>query len=154
MGGEQPKRVLVVDDDPEIRGLLATAFRQQGLTVDIAEDGREALALLSETAYAVMVLDLLMPRTDGFAVLDRLPTREGRAQPVVIVLTAAEQRLVGALDPRVVHGIIRKPFDVQDLTTLVVACADIRGRAPFEAMALAAVMAGSPLMAWLTRLSN
>ena len=71
----------------------------------------------------------------------------------MIVLTAADQHVVGRLDPRVVHGIIRKPFDVQDVTNLVVACADIRGRGAFEAMALAAVVAGSPLMAWLTKMS-
>ena len=152
-GSEQPKRILVVDDDAEIRGMLATALRPHGLIVDLAENGREALDLLRENVYTVMVLDLLMPVADGFTVLDGLRARDAQPMPVVLVLTGAETRVVRQLDPRVVHGIIKKPFDLHDLTDLVVACADIRGRGAFEAMALAAVVAGSPLMAWLSRMS-
>lgn len=147
----QPRHVLVVDDDAEVRGLLSSAFRQEGLNVDLAGDGREAIDLLSASQYAVLVLDLVMPDVDGFAVLDHLRTREGAA-PVVIVISGAEEQIVGRLDPRLVHGIVRKPFDTVELVSIVVACAEIRGRSAFETMAIAAIVAGSPLMAWLSRL--
>ena len=100
-GSEQPKRILVVDDDAEIRGVLATALRPHGLIVDLAENGREALDLLRENVYTVMVLDLLMPVADGFTVLDGLRARDAQPMPVVLVLTGAETRVVRQLDLRV-----------------------------------------------------
>ena len=147
---EQAKRVLVVDDDAEVRGLLSSAFREQGLVVDLASGGREAIDLITATPYAVIVVDLIMPDVDGFAVLDHLGSRDG--SPVVIVVSGAEDQIVGRLDPRIVHGVIRKPFDTAELSNIVVACAEIRGRSAFETMAIAAMFAGPPLMAWLTRL--
>lgn len=148
---DQPKRVLVVDDDAEVRVLLASTFRQEGLSVDLAGGGAEAIDLLAAGSYAVVVLDLVMPQVDGFAVLDHLQSRDGAA-PVVIVVTGAEEQIVSRLDPRIVHGIIRKPFDARELSNIVVACAEIRGRSAFETMAIAAIVAGTPLMAWLSRL--
>ena len=148
---EQPKRVLVVDDDAEVRALLSSVFRQHGLTVDVAGDGREAIDLIVATPYAVVVLDLIMPTVDGFAVLDHLRASDALS-PVVIVVTGAEEQIVGRLDPRIVHGVIRKPFDAMELSSIVVACAEIRGRRAFETMAIAAMFAGPPLMAWLSRL--
>jgi two-component system OmpR family response regulator len=61
MSIEPQKRVLVVDDDPTICELLSSVLRQQGLQVDIASDGQQALDLLRETSYAVVLLDLIMP---------------------------------------------------------------------------------------------
>ena len=147
---EPLKRVLVVDDDAEIRGLLSTTFRHYGLTVDVASDGREALECIAGAQYAVIVLDLIMPSVDGFTVIERLGARD-EALPVVLVITGAEEH-VGALDARVVHGVIRKPVDPEELAHIVLACAEIRGRGAFETMAIAAMVAGTPLMAWLTRL--
>ncbi|HEY6844163.1 MAG TPA: response regulator, partial [Thermoanaerobaculia bacterium] len=66
------KRVLVVDDDAEIRELLASVLRRRGLTADVAADGAEALDLLRQNIYSVVLLDLLMPNIDGFAVLGEL----------------------------------------------------------------------------------
>jgi CheY-like chemotaxis protein len=143
---EQSRRVLVADDDEEIRNLLSSVFRLQGLAVDLASDGREALDLIAETNYEVIVLDLLMPVVDGFAVIDHLRTASRHPMPVVLVITGAEQRIVEALDARVIHGIIRKPFDAKELATLVTACAEIRGKNAFETMAIAAMLAGTPLM--------
>jgi DNA-binding response OmpR family regulator len=149
---EQQKRVLVVDDDHEIRNLLSGAFTQYGLSVDTAADGAAAIDLISQTPYCVIVLDLVMPGVDGFSVLNHVRTRTEETQPVVIVITGAEEPIVAALDARLVHGIMRKPFDVQEVTNIVAACAEIRTRSTFDKMALAALFAAPPLMAWLSRL--
>jgi CheY-like chemotaxis protein len=148
---EQSRRVLVADDDVEIRQLLSSVLRQQGLTVDLAEDGKEALDRLAETSYAVVVLDLLMPNIDGFGVIDQLRVREGKPMPIVLVVTGAEPRVIDTLDARVIHGIIRKPFDAEELGNLVAACADLRNRSAFETMAMAAMLAGPPFFSWLSR---
>src|SRR5689334_14546402 len=146
---ERQKRVLVVDDDYEIRNLLSGAFTQCGLTVDTASDGAAAIELISRTAYSVIVLDLVMPGVDGFAVMDRVRSSTD-AQPVVLVITGEDEPSVASLDPRLVHGIMRKPFDVQEVTNIVAACAEIRSRSTFDKMAIAALFAAHPLMAWLS----
>ena len=148
---ENRKRVLIVDDDPDVRTIMGAALRQRGLEVTVAEDGVQALAALSSEKFAVVILDLLMPRADGFEVLDQLYRADPKSLPVVLVLTGAERPIVERLDPQRIHGIVRKPFDPEDLASLVVACAEIRGRSTFEAMALATMLAGSPLIAFLSR---
>jgi CheY-like chemotaxis protein len=150
---EQQKRVLVVDDDPMVRDLLSFVLRRHSLAVDQASNGREALSLIKTNPYAVIVLDLLMPVLDGFGVLDGLAGPEMPSPPVVIVLTSADRGDIAHLDPRRVHGIMRKPFDPEELASIVVACAEIRGRNAFGTMAIATVLAGSPLLALLKRFS-
>jgi CheY-like chemotaxis protein len=150
MNGEQQKRVLVVDDDPVIRRLLVWTLQRYSLTVDEAKDGVEALALLNEHQYAVVLLDLIMPVLDGFGVLHALG---GATPPVVLVITGADRRDVAHLDPQRIHGIVRKPFDPEELASIVVACAEIRSRNTFGTMAIATVIAGSPLLALLNRFS-
>jgi CheY-like chemotaxis protein len=150
MTAEQHRRVLVVDDDPEVRALLAAVLRQRSIAVDEAADGREAIALLREHAYSVVLLDLLMPVADGFAVLDALDARVAVMQPVVLVVTAAERHHVDALGSRRIHGILRKPFVPRDVADVVEACVEIRGRSTFETMALATMITGGPLLALLS----
>jgi CheY-like chemotaxis protein len=143
------KRVLLVDDDATIRSLLAPVLRSRDLIVDEAVDGREALDLLKENSYAVILLDLLMPNVDGFGVLDKLDSAV--STPVVLVITGADRNLLHELDPQKIHGVVNKPFDAEELATLVVACAEIKSRGAFETMAISAMIAGGPFLAWLNK---
>lgn len=152
MNADQQKRVLVVDDDAVTRELLVTALAKYSLTVDVACDGREALALIKEHRYAVILLDLLMPVLDGFGVIDGLES-DLASPPVVLVLTGADRREIAHLNPRRVHGIIKKPFDRDEVAAVVVSCAEIRGRKALDTMAIATMIAGSPLLALLRRFS-
>ena len=143
------KRILIVDDDAATRELIGTVLRRRELTVDEAKDGVEALELLKEHRYAVVLLDLLMPNVDGFGVIENLET--AISTPVVLVITGADRSLIRKLDPQRIHGVVNKPFDAEDLATLVVACAEIKSRSPFEAMAISAMIAGGPFLAWLNK---
>jgi len=143
------KRILIVDDDAATRELIGSVLRRRELTVDEAEDGVEALELLKEHRYAVVLLDLLMPNVDGFGVIENLET--AISTPVVLVITGADRSLIRKLDPQRIHGVVNKPFDAEDLATLVVACAEIKSRSPFEAMAISAMIAGGPFLAWLNK---
>ena len=145
-----PRRVLIVDDDASIRELLASVLRDRDLTVDEAAEGQKALDLLRENSYAVVLLDLLMPNVDGFGVLDQLGS--AISTPVVLVITGADRALLTQLDPQKIQGVVRKPFDIEDLADVVLACAEIKSRGAFEAMAISAMIAGGPLLAWLNRL--
>jgi len=114
------KRILVVDDDDAIRRLLFTILRRRGLAVDAAKDGAEALEQLERFRYALVLLDLMMPRVNGWEVLRHLERRSRAERPVVIVLTAgAEPR---DFNPDLVAGSIRKPFEIDLLLDAVEAC--------------------------------
>jgi CheY-like chemotaxis protein len=148
MTHELHQRILVVDDDHEVRRILVTALRQKALIIDEAADGAQAIALLREHTYSVVVLDLLMPVTDGFHVLDAIDENDANA-PIVLVVTGADRPVLDQLDSRKIHGVVRKPFDPQEIASVVAACSDIRGRSTFETMALATMMTGAPLIALL-----
>ncbi|MFP5247771.1 MAG: response regulator [Thermoanaerobaculia bacterium] len=144
----EPQRVLVVDDDPSVRAILVAALRQRPLIVDVASDGRSALELLNENHYTVVLLDIVMPELDGFGVLDGIDESRGPV-PIVLVVSGADRSVLDQLDPTRIHGIVRKPFDPNEIATIVAACAHLRGRSAFETMAMATVMTTVPLMTWL-----
>jgi len=84
------RHVLVVDDDPDTRLILQRYLREAGLETSAAHDGLSALKILARSHVDLVLLDLLMPGMDGFAVLERIrKTDHGKDVPVV-VLTAAE----------------------------------------------------------------
>jgi CheY-like chemotaxis protein len=146
---EQHQRVLVVDDDHVIRQILVAALQQQPLlTIDEARDGTEAIRLLRENSYTVILLDLLMPGESGFDVLNAIDGSPADP-PIVLVVTGADRNIVDQLDSRKIHGIIRKPFDPREIAGVVAACSEIRGRSAFETMALATMIGGAPLIALL-----
>jgi CheY-like chemotaxis protein len=144
----EQQRVLVVDDDAEVRRILVNALRQKSLIIDEAANGREAIELLREHAYCVVLLDILMPDVNGFGVLAAID-EESLNAPVVLVISGAERNVLDRLDAKRIHGIVRKPFDPREVAAVVAACADIRGNRAFETMALATVMTGAQLIALL-----
>lgn len=148
MSNEQQRRVLIVDDDPTVRQMLVAALREQPVVVHEAADGAQALELLRDNSYAVVLLDLMMPVVDGFAVLDALGTDEINP-PIVLVVTGAERALVARLDPNRIHGVVRKPFDPNEIASVVAACTEIRARSVFETMALATMISTAPFIALL-----
>ena len=107
-------RVLVVDDDPDVRDSLARALRYAGYGVTAAADGAEALASLSRSPVDLIVLDLLLPMLDGLETCRRLRAR-GDATPI-LVLTAR-----GTVDDRVTglaagaDDYLVKPFALAEL---------------------------------------
>jgi two-component system OmpR family response regulator len=105
--------VLIVDDDEHIRDLLRTRLELDGLTTISANDGLEAMTALANHRPAAMLLDVSMPRMDGFQLLDAL-RRTRRTPPPTLMLTARNaaedvQRAIamGAKD------YLSKPFDDQ-----------------------------------------
>jgi two-component system OmpR family response regulator len=111
--------VLVVEDDDAIRTLLVAALRREPFEVDCANDGAAALQMTAEVEYAVIVLDLMMPRLNGFQFLDAFHTKTPSARSVVLVVTAFDDAQVAKLPAGRVHAIVRKPFDVTQLVTMI-----------------------------------
>lgn len=114
-------RVLIVDDDASIRGLLRVLAERAGVVADEAADGIRTLELLGTKTYDAVLLDLAMPLVNGFDIINRLKHKTQR--PVVIVLSALNRATFADLDPKVVHCVIRKPFDVEMVMALMVSAA-------------------------------
>ena len=81
-----PPKVLLADDDPAIRPLIAAICKRLGFVCDTAEDGEVALEKIRSEEYDLVVVDLMMPKVNGFQVIEVL--RELPRRPAVIVLTA------------------------------------------------------------------
>ena len=114
------KRILIVDDDDPIRALLMTVLRRRGFHADSARNGVEALELLTACRYSLVVLDLMMPRMNGYEVLDHIGEMPAASRPLVLVLTAGlGQR---SFDTSFVIGTIQKPFDIELLVDTVAGC--------------------------------
>jgi len=114
-------RVLIVDDDPLIRSLLRKVVERGDLDADEACDGVQCLDLLDRNRYDLVLLDLAMPRLNGFDVVLRLRRRTER--PAVLVLTSLPSSTFLDLDPDVVHCVIRKPFDISVLAEIIASTA-------------------------------
>lgn len=115
----ETKRVLVADDDESIRQLLCTLVRREKLPVDCVADGLEAIEQLKQHHYSVILLDLMMPRMDGFGVIEYLRNHPQEEKPVVLVITAYSDQKFKEVDSAVVAGVIRKPFEVSEIGLVV-----------------------------------
>jgi len=118
-------RALIIDDDDPIRTMLSTIVRHQGISVDTASDGREAIESLDRDGYNVVLLDLMMPRVDGYAVLAHMREHQPDLLPCTILATAVPERDVerNLQDP--VYMVHTKPFDMRQLIADVRHCAKL-----------------------------
>jgi DNA-binding response OmpR family regulator len=125
---EDYRDVLVVDDDAGIRQMVCAALQHQALFCDAAADGAMALEYLHARSYAVLLLDLMMPRVDGVGVLAGMAARlrTSATGPIVLVMTAFDNRLALPAIGEAVHALIHKPFDLIELVELVSGCVRIR----------------------------
>lgn len=113
------KRILIADDDPSIRRLLITLARREGIAVDAAADGEEAIECLEAASYSIILLDLMMPRVNGFGVIEWLKSHPRPEKPVVFVISAYADHMVQSVDHSIVAGVLHKPFDVGEVGTLI-----------------------------------
>jgi CheY-like chemotaxis protein len=126
------KRMLIADDDAAIRRLFETLARREQIDCDVAANGREAIAALKEREYAVLFLDIMMPRVDGWGVLDYVRTRSTARIPSLFIVTAFLNQSVSAADAEIVSGIIYKPVDADEIAVLMREC--VRGGSPTAAL--------------------
>lgn len=122
--------VLVIEDDDAIRSLLVAALRREPVEVHSASNGAEALDLTRAADYAVILLDLMMPTVSGPEFLAAFHEQRPETKTVVFLMTAFDDVTVRRLNPMLVHGIIRKPFDIPQLVTMVREVVRIRRDAP------------------------
>jgi two-component system response regulator (stage 0 sporulation protein F) len=121
---EARHRALLVEDDQGIRRLVERLLQRRGIEVDTASEGQTALDLLREKSYSVLVLDLMVPKVNGFEIIDFIK-REKLDVPVAVVSAVSQQALT-QLDLDIVKLVITKPFDVDEFTKAIVALCEAR----------------------------
>ena len=110
------KKILVADDDPAIQKVLFQTFKLEGYEVATASDGEEALTELEGELPDVVVLDVMMPKLDGFDVLKRIRANpRTKALPVILLTARSSQEDVWQGWQSGVDYYMTKPFDVEDL---------------------------------------
>ena len=119
---EDPKKVLVVDDDDAIRTMVERVLRREKFHVESARDGHEAIEKLSSNDYGTIVLDLMMPRVDGLGVLRFLENARPEKARSVIVMTANIQGAEEAAQTKPIFRVVSKPFDIRQLVRHVHEC--------------------------------
>jgi two-component system OmpR family response regulator len=89
-------RILVVEDDAKIASFLVKGLKQNGFAVDAASDGEEALALCASVDYDALILDIMLPKLDGIAVIRRM-RHEKRLVPVLLLsaMASVDNRVAG-----------------------------------------------------------
>ena len=115
-------RVLVADDETSIRTLVSKVLKRAGFEPVEAFDGQDAIEHLDREQYDVLVLDLMMPRVDGFGVVEHLIETKPEMMEKTVVMTAFPK---AAARERLHHlcCIVSKPFEVSELVSLVKECA-------------------------------
>ena len=116
----QGTRILVVDDQPELAELIKNVLGDEGYLVTVCTDGRDAMRLVEEEMPAAMILDVMMPETDGFEVLRQLRTNPiGQRLPVILMSGAwrrnEKQRQIGTTLDVAPTVVLPKPFELADL---------------------------------------
>lgn len=116
------RRILLADDEPDIRDAYARMASRIGVACDVVGTGREAIDSLKARSYDLAILDLNMPRLSGWEVLDFLrPRAQSRPRRLYIITGFADQRISEA-DRDLVHGVIYKPVVPDELRTLLTEC--------------------------------
>ena len=106
--------ILIVDDEPFIVDLLASALQDEGYRVYCAYDGEEAWRLVCSNRPDLVISDVTMPRLDGLDLLRRLRRQRVLAQIPVILMSAARRRL-----DSVDADFVAKPFDLNGMLSLI-----------------------------------
>lgn len=111
-------RILVADDEESMRWVLSKALKRKGFTVDLANDGRQALSLIQENCYDLAILDIKMPGMSGLDLLERI--REMKSDLLVVIMTA-EASMKNAVEAmrRGAYDYITKPFDLDVIDAIV-----------------------------------
>lgn len=110
--------ILIVEDDNTIRVTVGNFLARQGFDVEVAEDGAQALALLKERTFSLVLLDLRLPDMNGLDILAKV--KESDDQPLVVIMTAyPEVRTAVAALKAGAYDYINKPFDLEDLQELI-----------------------------------
>ena len=109
--------IVVVDDDPEMRRMLNSLLKLEGYDVSLAEDGSSAITLLEECRPDLVILDIMMPKLDGFQVLELI--RQRTNIPVIMLTAKREVTLLQKALGLGANDYVTKPFITRILVSRI-----------------------------------
>jgi DNA-binding response OmpR family regulator len=107
--------ILIVEDDQPLRSLLTALLSQNGYTFEPVADGRVAIDCIRRKAYAAILLDLMLPDTNGFEVIAYVRAEKPTLMQSIVIITAASKHTLNDFDASSVAALVRKPFDIDHL---------------------------------------
>jgi CheY-like chemotaxis protein len=117
------RRILVIDDDLAIRVLLQAVLKRMKFDVELAEDGAAGLEKLRRNGrFDLILLDLMMPKINGYEFIDKVTKEYPSVRPHMIVFTAAGKRGVDKIPPNTICNSILKPFDLEKFIEMITDC--------------------------------
>ena len=117
------RKILVIDDDLAIRVLLQAVLRRMKFDVELAEDGAVGLEKVRhDSVYDLILLDLMMPRVNGYEFIEQIGRDYPEQRPHIIVFTAAGKRGVEKIPADSVCNFILKPFDLEKFIEMIGEC--------------------------------
>lgn len=117
---ETPQRILVVDDNPLVSGIIKTLLRQEQFKVYVSENGTEALQLLADNPVDLILCDVMMPKMDGYELFDEVRRRPELGNIPFVFLTALDEKSERAKGSELgVDDYLVKPFEPEELLAVV-----------------------------------
>jgi DNA-binding response OmpR family regulator len=114
--------ILLVEDDEPTRVLITALCRRIGVDVDVAGDGVRALELIRRHSYSALLLDLMLPKMNGFELLREIRCCAPALLRRTIIVTAVSDATLRDFDGGGTLVLLRKPFDIADLVDALIAC--------------------------------
>ena len=111
---EAKKKILIIDDEPDLAGMMGHLFETKGFDVQTAADGLEALEKVHGFDPDLIILDMNMPRMGGLEFYGRICQPDGRPRYPILVLTA-RANIKGIFQNSLIDGFMVKPFDIDQL---------------------------------------
>jgi DNA-binding response OmpR family regulator len=112
------KKILVVDDDPEMQGLVSFVLEQEGYDVRVAKDAFEGLDALGKEHFDLALLDVMMPKMDGLMMLSQLRERDKELRVIMMTALTTPETAISALRDHA-SDFLAKPFDTSQLISAV-----------------------------------
>ena len=130
---QKEKTVLIIEDEADIRGFIARVLELEGYRVLVAGDGKAALEMIKDYPVALVLLDLRLPGTDGWAILKKIKCNPDSAGIPVVVLTAIAEAIKRKRTLRMgASSYLVKPLSARSLSSTI--AETLRGRSrPYRA---------------------
>jgi len=110
-----PRRILIADDDQDLRAIVSDFLKANGFDVQTAVDGEEALTMIDQDRPDLLILDMSMPRRDGWSVARELRQRPGPRLPIIAFTAHALMGDESKVREAGCDELVTKPFDVMEL---------------------------------------
>ncbi len=114
MNQEEQARILVIDDDDNVRNSLAAALRENGYLVDVAETGKDAIAKSMAILYNLALVDLRLPDMNGLELLTQMREKIPKMVKIIVTGYPSLENAIEAVN-RGANGYIVKPYTMEDL---------------------------------------